>query len=134
MKPLADAFIRLIQMVIGPIIFCTVVHGIAGAPDMKSVGRIAIKALIYFEIVTTIALVIGMVVGNVWQAGVGMHLNPALLDASAVNAYTSCAWRQRPLKARSTFSSTSFRPPLWTASPRATSCKCCSSRSCSGSA
>ncbi len=88
MKPFADAFIKLIQMVIGPIIFCTVVHGIAGAKDMKSVGRIAIKALIYFEVITSIALVIGMVVGNVWQAGVGMHINPALLDANAVKVYT----------------------------------------------
>jgi aerobic C4-dicarboxylate transport protein len=91
MKPFADAFIKLIQMVIGPIIFCTVVHGIAGARDMKSVGRIAIKALIYFEVITSIALVIGMLVGNLWQAGTGMHINPALLDAEAVKAYTSGA-------------------------------------------
>lgn len=89
MKPFADAFIKLIQMVIGPIIFCTVVHGIAGARDMKSVGRIAIKALIYFEVITSIALVIGMVVGNVWQAGVGMHINPALLDANALKSITA---------------------------------------------
>jgi aerobic C4-dicarboxylate transport protein len=89
MKPLGDAFIKLIQMVIGPIIFCTVVHGIAGARDMKSVGRIAIKALIYFEAVTSIALVIGMLVGNLWQAGTGMHIDPALLDGNLVSAYTS---------------------------------------------
>jgi len=89
MKPLGDAFIKLIQMVIGPIIFCTVVHGIAGARDMKSVGRIAIKALIYFEVVTSIALVIGMLVGNLWQAGTGMHIDPALLDGNLVTAYTS---------------------------------------------
>jgi aerobic C4-dicarboxylate transport protein len=89
MKPLGDAFIKLIQMVIGPIIFCTVVHGIAGARDMKSVGRIAIKALIYFEVVTSIALVIGMLVGNLWQAGTGMHIDPALLDGNLVSAYTS---------------------------------------------
>jgi aerobic C4-dicarboxylate transport protein len=89
LKPLGDAFIKLIQMVIGPIIFCTVVHGIAGARDMKSVGRIAIKALIYFEVVTSIALVIGILVGNLWQAGTGMHIDPALLDGNLVNAYTS---------------------------------------------
>ena len=83
-------------MVIGPIIFCTVVHGIAGSRDMKSVGRIAIKALIYFEVITSIALVIGMVVGNVWQAGTGMHINPALLDANAVKAYTSGAHGAKP--------------------------------------
>lgn len=88
MKPFGDAFIKLIQMVIGPIIFCTVVHGIAGTKDIKSVGRIAIKALIYFEVITSIALVIGMVVGNLWQAGTGMHINPALLDPNAVKAYT----------------------------------------------
>jgi aerobic C4-dicarboxylate transport protein len=89
MKPFGDAFIKLIQMAVGPIIFCTVVHGIAGSSDMKSVGRIAIKALIYFEIITSIALVIGMVVGNLWQAGTGMHIDPALLDPKAVAAYTS---------------------------------------------
>jgi aerobic C4-dicarboxylate transport protein len=89
MKPLGDAFIKMIQMVIGPIIFCTVVHGIAGSRDMKSVGRIALKALIYFEVVTSIALVIGMLVGNVWQAGTGMHIDPALLDGNLVSAYTS---------------------------------------------
>jgi aerobic C4-dicarboxylate transport protein len=89
LKPLGDAFIKLIQMVIGPIIFCTVVHGIGGARDKKSVGRIAIKALIYFEVVTSIALVIGMLVGNLWQAGTGMHIDPALLDGNLVTAYTS---------------------------------------------
>jgi aerobic C4-dicarboxylate transport protein len=91
MKPLGDAFIKAIQMVIGPIIFCTVVNGIAGQSDMKAVGRIAIKALIYFEIATSIALVIGMIVGNIWQAGVGMNINPALLDANQVKSFTAGA-------------------------------------------
>jgi aerobic C4-dicarboxylate transport protein len=96
MKPLADAFIKLIQMVIGPIIFCTVVHGIAGSRDMKSVGRIALKALIYFEVITSIALVIGMIVGNVWQAGTGMHIDPHLLDPNAVKAYTGGGHGKKP--------------------------------------
>jgi aerobic C4-dicarboxylate transport protein len=94
MKPFGDAFIKLIQMAIGPIIFCTVVHGIAGARDMKSVGRVAIKALIYFEVVTSVALVIGMVVGNLWQAGAGMHVDAALLDPDAVKAYVSGRGKQ----------------------------------------
>jgi aerobic C4-dicarboxylate transport protein len=82
MKPFGDAFIRLIQMVVGPIIFCTVVNGIAGMGDLKKVGRIAIKAIIYFEVVTSIALVIGLVIANLLQPGAGMHLDPAALVAA----------------------------------------------------
>ena len=84
LKPLGDAFIRMIQMVIGPIIFCTVVHGIAEVRDLKKVGRIAIKALIYFEVVTTLALIIAMVVANLFHPGTGMNIDPKTLDASAV--------------------------------------------------
>jgi aerobic C4-dicarboxylate transport protein len=82
MKPFGDAFIRLIQMVVGPIIFCTVVNGIAGMGDLKKVGRIAIKAIIYFEVVTSIALVIGLVIANLLQPGAGMHVDPAALAAA----------------------------------------------------
>jgi aerobic C4-dicarboxylate transport protein len=82
MKPFGDAFIRLIQMVVGPIIFCTVVNGIAGMGDLKKVGRIAIKAIIYFEVVTSIALVIGLVIANLLQPGAGMHVDPAALVAA----------------------------------------------------
>ncbi|MDE2005692.1 MAG: cation:dicarboxylase symporter family transporter, partial [Rhodospirillales bacterium] len=75
MQPLATAFIALIRMMVGPIIFCTVVHGIAGMGDMRKVGRVAIKALIYFEIVTTLALVIGMAMVNLWRPGAGMNID-----------------------------------------------------------
>ena len=71
MKPLGDAFIKMIKMLIAPIIFFTVVHGIASMKDMKKVGRVGLKALIYFEVVTTLALVIGLIVVNLWQPGVG---------------------------------------------------------------
>src|ERR1700720_3806565 len=70
MKPLGDGFIKLIKMLIAPIIFCTVVHGIASMEDMKKVGRVGLKALIYFEVVTSLALIVGLVVVNVLQPGV----------------------------------------------------------------
>ena len=75
MKPLGDAFIKLIKMIIAPIIFCTVVHGIASMEDMKKVGRVGIKALLYFEVMTTLALVIGLLVVNLWQPGAGMNVD-----------------------------------------------------------
>src|SRR6476659_3951294 len=76
LKPLADGFIKLIKMLIAPIIFCTVVIGIAHVGDLKSVGRIGVKALIYFEIVTTFALVFGLLVGNIMQPGAGFAITP----------------------------------------------------------
>jgi aerobic C4-dicarboxylate transport protein len=94
MKPLGDAFIRLITMVITIIIFCTVVTGIAGMQDLKKVGRVGGKALIYFEIVSTIALVIGLIVGNVVRPGSGFHVNAASLDAKAVAEYAGQAKAQ----------------------------------------
>jgi aerobic C4-dicarboxylate transport protein len=89
MKPLGDGFIKLIKMVIAPIIFCTVVSGIAGMQSMKSVGKTGGYALLYFEIVSTVALVIGLVVVNIVKPGVGMHIDPATLDASKVASYVS---------------------------------------------
>jgi aerobic C4-dicarboxylate transport protein len=86
MKPLGDAFIKLIQMVVGPIIFCTVVNGIAGMGDLKKVGRIAVKAIIYFEVVTSIALIIGLVIANLLQPGAGMHVDAAALAAAGGKA------------------------------------------------
>jgi aerobic C4-dicarboxylate transport protein len=83
LKPLGDVFIRLIQMVVGLIIFCTVTHGIASVRDLGRVGRIAVKAMVYFEIVTSIALVIGLVTINVLRPGVGMHIDPAMLHSGA---------------------------------------------------
>ena len=91
LKPLGDAFIKLIKMLIGPIIFTTVVAGIGGMGDLKAVGRVGLKALVYFEIVTTLALGIGLVVANVFTPGAGMHATAASLDAGAVTAYTKAA-------------------------------------------
>jgi aerobic C4-dicarboxylate transport protein len=84
LKPLGDGFIKLVKMIIAPIIFCTVVHGIAAMGDLKKLGRIGGKALLYFEVVSTVALVIGLVVVNLLQPGAGMHSDPQALDAKAV--------------------------------------------------
>jgi aerobic C4-dicarboxylate transport protein len=94
MKPLGDAFIRLITMIITILIFCTVVTGIAGMQDLKKVGRVGGKALLYFEVVSTIALVIGLIVGNVVRPGDGFNVNPASLDAKAVADYAGQAKAQ----------------------------------------
>ena len=91
LKPLGDGFIKLIKMLIGPIVFCTVVLGISGMEDLKKVGRTGGLALVYFEVVSTIALVIGLVVVNVVRPGAGMHVDPATLDTSAVAQYASQA-------------------------------------------
>src|SRR5437868_8409996 len=82
MKPLGDGFIKLVKMMIGPIIFCTVVTGIAGMESMKSVGKTGVLALLYFEVVSTIALIIGLIIVNVVRPGAGMHIAVATLDAS----------------------------------------------------
>lgn len=87
MKPFGDAFIKLISMMIAPVIFCTVVTGIAGMEDMKTVGKTGGLALLYFEVVSTIALVIGLVIVNVVQPGAGMHVDIKTLDPAAVAAY-----------------------------------------------
>ncbi|SHL76649.1 dicarboxylate/amino acid:cation symporter [Phytopseudomonas punonensis] len=94
LKPLGDGFVKLIKMVIAPIIFCTVVSGIAGMQDMKAVGKTGGYALLYFEIVSTIALIIGLVVVNVVQPGVGMHIDPSTLDASKIAAYAQAGEAQ----------------------------------------
>jgi aerobic C4-dicarboxylate transport protein len=91
MKPFGDIFILLIRMMIAPIIFCTVVHGIAGMNDMRRVGRVALKALIYFEVITTAALIFALVGVNLWQPGVGMHVNPHAIDTHAVATYANQA-------------------------------------------
>ena len=87
MQPLGDGFIKLIRMLIAPIVFCTVVLGIAKMGDMSKVGKVAIKALIYFELMTTVALAIAMVIVNLWQPGAGMNVNTAALDAGSVRIY-----------------------------------------------
>ena len=91
MKPLGDGFIKLIKMIIAPIIFCTVVTGIAGMEDMKKVGRVGVKALFYFEVVTTFALGIGLLVISILQPGVGFNADVTKLDTKALAAYTTTA-------------------------------------------
>ncbi|MCG8709554.1 dicarboxylate/amino acid:cation symporter [Brenneria sp. 4F2] len=94
MKPLGDGFVKLIKMIIAPVIFCTVVTGIAGMESMKSVGKTGAAALLYFEIVSTIALIIGLLIVNLVKPGAGMNVDPAALDASAVAVYTQQASQQ----------------------------------------
>ncbi len=91
LKPLGDAFIKLIKMIIPVLVFCVVVHGIAGAGDLKRVGRVGVKALIYFEVVTTIALVLGLALAFWFQPGVGMNVDPKALDPKAMSAYAETA-------------------------------------------
>src|SRR4051812_26344296 len=91
MKPLGDAFIKLIRMMIAPVIFATVVVGIARMGDMKAVGRIGLKALVYFEVVSTLALAIGLIAVTVFQPGAGINANPATLDTKSISTYTTGA-------------------------------------------
>ncbi|MCO6058590.1 dicarboxylate/amino acid:cation symporter [Pseudomonas sp. MOB-449] len=94
LKPLGDGFVKLIKMAIAPIIFCTVVSGIAGMQDMKAVGKTGGYALLYFEIVSTLALLIGLVVVNIVQPGVGMHVDPATLDTKGIAAFAAAGEQQ----------------------------------------
>ena len=87
LKPLGDGFIKLIKMIIAPLIFCVVVHGIVGAGDLRKVGRVGTKAIIYFEVVTTIALLMGLAVAYFFAPGHGMNVDPATLDPKALEAY-----------------------------------------------
>lgn len=89
LKPLGDGFIKLIKMMIAPVIFCTIVTGIANMQDTKKVGRVGLKALLYFEVVTTLALIIGLIVINILKPGKGMHINAASLDTKPVEAYVT---------------------------------------------
>lgn len=94
MKPFGDGFIKLIKMLIAPVIFCTVVLGIAGMDSMKKLGRIGGKALLYFELVTTLALIVGLTVVNVLKPGAGMHVDPATLDFASVSKFATAAQQQ----------------------------------------
>ena len=89
LKPLGDGFIKLIKMIIAPLVFCVVVHGICGTSDIRKVGRVGVKALVYFEIVTTFALALGIGLAYLFTPGHGMHVDPDTLDAGALSAYTS---------------------------------------------
>jgi aerobic C4-dicarboxylate transport protein len=91
MKPFGDGFIALIKMMIAPVIFCTVVHGISSMGDLRKVGRVGVKTLVYFEVVSTFALVIGLLVGRIVQPGAGFDIDPASLDPHAVETYVKRA-------------------------------------------
>ena len=98
MKPLGDGFIKLIKMMIAPIIFCTVVTGIAGMENMKAVGETGVLALLYFEVVSTLALIVGLVIVNVVKPGAGMNVDVSTLDAKAIEAYAHAAQLHRTLE------------------------------------
>ena len=102
LKPLGDGFIALIRMMIAPIIFCTIVHGIGSMGDLRKVGRIGLKTLVYFEVVSTVALAIGLVVGEVVRPGAGFNLDPTTLDANAVSSYVTRAKEDGVTRRRST--------------------------------
>jgi len=91
LKPLGDAFIKLIKLMIAPIIFCVVVHGIAGAGSLKKVGRVGVKAIVYFEVITTIALMLGIALAFAFQPGAGMNIDPRSLDATSLKSYVDTA-------------------------------------------
>ncbi len=94
LKPLGDAFIALVRMLIAPVIFCTVVHGVTAMNDMRRVGRVALKALVYFEVITTLALVMALLAVNLLKPGAGMHVAAASLDVQSVSQYTAKAHAQ----------------------------------------
>lgn len=89
LRPIGTAFINLIKMMVAPIIFCTIVVGIAKMGDLKEVGRVGLKSIIYFEVVSTLALIIGLIIVNVYQPGVGVNADPTSLDAGSVSSYTA---------------------------------------------
>src|ERR1700756_2193802 len=91
LKVLSDGFLKLITMIVAPIVFCVVVHGIAGAGDLKKVGRVGVKALIYFEVMTTVALIVGLVLAFVLAPGHGMNIDPSKLDGNALSTYAGNA-------------------------------------------
>src|SRR5487761_2012495 len=91
LKIFSDAFLKLISMIVAPIVFCVVVHGIAGAGDLKKVGRVGVKALVYFEAMTTVALVVGLLLAYLFGPGHGMNVDPSTLDAKALNSYADNA-------------------------------------------
>lgn len=120
LQPLGDGFTRLIKTIISPLVFCVVVVGIAKAGDLKAFGRIGLKALIWFEVASTAALLIGLIAANVVQPGSGMNVDPSTLDTSAVDAKTGAArCPRRP-------SSSSTRSPLVSSahSPRTPCSRC----------
>jgi aerobic C4-dicarboxylate transport protein len=114
MKPLGDGFIQLIKMMIAPVIFCTVVHGIASMNDLTKVGRVGLKALIYFEVVSTVALGIGLLVGELIHPGTGFNIDPASLDPKAVSGYVARAKEESVVAHLMAIIPTSILSPLVT--------------------
>ncbi len=133
LKIFSDAFLKLISMIVAPIVFCVVVHGIAGAGDLKKVGRVGVKALIYFEVMTTIALIVGLLLAYLFGPGHGMNINPSTLDPKALTTYADNAHKLQGGGIGSfllnIIPSTSFD-----ALHATTCCRCCSSRCCSAPA
>ena len=131
LKPLGDGFVKLIKMLIAPIVFCTVAGGIAKTSDPKAVGRVGGRALIYFEVVSTIALFIGLAVGLIFKPGAGFNIDVATLDPAAVSTYVAQA-----RKAASVPETLLHIIPdtVASASPPATCSRCCCWRSWRGSA
>src|ERR1700732_4118525 len=91
LKIFSDAFLKLISMIVAPIVFCVVVHGIAGAGDLKKVGRVGVKALVYFETMTTVALIVGLLLAYLFGPGHGMNIDPSTLDAKAISGHAENA-------------------------------------------
>jgi aerobic C4-dicarboxylate transport protein len=91
LKIFSDAFLKLISMIVAPIVFCVVVHGIAGAGDLKKIGRVGVKALVYFEVMTTVALLVGLLLAYLFGPGHGMNVDPSTLDAKALSSYADNA-------------------------------------------
>src|ERR1700733_4986813 len=95
LKIFSDAFLKLISMIVAPIVFCVVVHGIAGAGDLKKVGRVGVKALVYFEVMTTVALVVGLVLAYLVGPGHGMNIDPSKLDPKALTTFADNAHKMK---------------------------------------
>jgi len=125
LRPFGDGFIKLVKMLIAPIIFATVVAGLAGMGDMKRAGRVGARSLIYFEVMTTLALILGLVVSNVFQPGAGMHAVPTEADMKAVAQYTNAAKEMNTVDS----SCTSFRTRLSVHLPMENYCRSCCWRS-----
>ena len=115
LKPFGDGFVKLVKMVIAPIIFCTVVHGVASVQSLKKLGRVGLKTLVYFEIVSTLALIIGLTVVNVLKPGAGFNINAATLDPSIGEAYVQKGLREKGLTELKSATSLSGDNPLYLA-------------------
>ncbi len=129
LKPLGDGFIKLVKMVIAPVIFLTIVTGIAGMRDLGSVGRVAAKAFAYFLVFSTLALIVGLIIANIVRPGHGLNIDPATLNAGAVEQYAAAAHGSTIVGFLMGVIPTPWSAPL----QPATSFRCCSSPSCSAS-